>query len=203
MRPLSVVTLVTLLAACSSTSHHKISPAGESVEIPRTWKLACQQSGSCDPRTVSGSVPAKLARPLHFPSIAARRCPASPGHYLATPTFGAMTLGDGHPVRIALDNAGDLRRGQVTMGAGESAGWYSIKTHFVSAPDYQGPFSVRVRRLDSPGPVRLGATPAQPSWAIVPAGPTANGSAGWREVPYFTFLRAPGLLRVAGERADV
>jgi hypothetical protein len=128
-------------------------------------------------------------RALHFPSATATRCPATPGRYVTTPDFGSWSLGKGR-IRVAINNAGDLRHGKVHMGAGV-ARWYGIKTHFFSVPGYQGPFLVRARRLDHPGPIRIGASPAEAGPLLVPSGPTANGS-GWREVPYFTFVKAPG-----------
>jgi hypothetical protein len=92
---------------------------------------------------------------------------------------------------VGIDNPGDLRHGKVRMAPGRGR-WYGIKTHFFSVPGYQGPFLVRTRRLDQAGPVRIGASPASARPLLVRAGPTANGSGGWREVPYFTFVRAPG-----------
>jgi hypothetical protein len=112
--------------------------------------------------------------------------------YLSTPAIGAMAFGAGQPVRIAINDSGDLRHGLVDMGRAVSHGWYAIKSDFVSAPAYQGPFLIRAKRLDRPGPIRLGATPSQRSWTIVPAGPTVNGAAGWRDVPAETFVKAPG-----------
>jgi hypothetical protein len=130
-------------------------------------------------------------RPLHLPSATGTRCPATAGKYVTTPDFGSWSLGNGR-VRVAINNAGDLRHGKVRMAAGGAAGWYGIKTHFFSVPGYQGPFLVRARRLDGPGPIRLGGSPAETGPLLVPSGPTANGSSGWREVPYFTFVKAPG-----------
>jgi len=102
-----------------------------------------------------------------------------------------MALGNG-PVGIVVDNVGDLRHGKVHLAVGEASGWLNLKTHFISFPAYPGPFLVRARRLDRSGPIRLGGTPAQTAPLVVPAGPTPNGSAGWREIPYFTFVKAPG-----------
>ena len=133
----------------------------------------------------------ELRRPLHFPSATGTRCPATPGKYVTTPDFGSWTLGSGR-VRVAINNPGDLRHGKVHMGADGAAGWYAIKTHFFSVPRYQGPFLVRARRLDHSGPIRIGASPAQAAPLVVPSGPTPNGSSGWREIPYSTFVKAPG-----------
>jgi hypothetical protein len=68
----------------------------------------------------------------------------------------------------------------------------SIKTHFFSVPAYQGPFLVRAKRLDQPGIIRLGGVPTDTARLVVPPGQTLNGTNGWREIPYFTFVKAPG-----------
>jgi hypothetical protein len=100
-----------------------------------------------------------------------------------------MALGDG-PVRVLIDNAGDLRHGLVhPAGYG---GWLALKTHFVSLSSYQGPFIVRAKRLDRPGPIKLGATPTEAGPLVVPAGPAPNEAGGSREFPYFTFVKVPG-----------
>src|SRR5437868_11202998 len=57
-----------------------------------------------------------------------------------------------------------------------------LKTHFFSHPAYQGPFLVRAKRLDRPGPIRLGAGPSQTAPLVVPRGQTPNGTNGWREI---------------------
>ena len=153
--------------------------------------IAVGLCGCSASHTARKSLAAKtLGRPLHFPS-ATGACPATAGRYVTTPDFGSWTLGDGR-VRVAVNNAGDLRHGKVHMAAGEAAGWHGIKTHFISVPAYQGPFLVRARRLDHSGPIRIGASPAHAGPLRVAAGPTANGSSGWREAPYFTFVKAPG-----------
>jgi hypothetical protein len=110
---------------------------------------------------------------------------------VTTPDFGSWALGNGL-VRVAINNPGDLRRGEVNMATGGTSGWHGIKTHFFSVPGYQGPFLVRAKRLDRSGPIRIGATPTHAAPLMVPAGPTPNGSAGWRELPYFTFVKDPG-----------
>jgi hypothetical protein len=133
----------------------------------------------------------ELGRPLHFPSTTGTRCPATPGRYVTTPDFGSWTLGSGR-VQVAINNPGDLRHGKVHMATDGAAGWHGIKTHFFSVPGYQGPFLVRARRLDHPGPIRIGPSPAHRGPLVVPSGPTPNGSRGWREVPYFAFVKAPG-----------
>jgi hypothetical protein len=110
--------------------------------------------------------------------------------------FGSRTLALGSgPVRVDIDNVGDLRHGKVNMapgGPGVPPGWYGIKTHFFSFPGYQGPFLVRAKRLDRSAPIRLGASPVQAAPLVVRPGAAPNGSNGWREFPYFTFVKAPG-----------
>lgn len=188
-----------VLAACSSGGLNIRTT--ERRPLPRTgmpqwarYRQACErESDVCTTPGPTGSIPKALSRPLRFPAIAAsRRCPRSPGHFVSTPDFAAVALGHG-PVRIAVDNAGDLRHGEVNLPAArEFGGWYGIKTHFFSLPAYQGPFIVRAARIDSGGDVRLGASPEYRTALVVPPGPTDNGTQGWREVPYFTFVRGPG-----------
>jgi hypothetical protein len=102
-----------------------------------------------------------------------------------------VALGSG-PVRVFINNAGDLRRGRAHLASTGVHGWLALKTHFFTPPAYQGPFLVRATGLDHAGPIALGATPKQPATLFVPSGPAVNGEAGWREFPYFTFVKSPG-----------
>lgn len=194
---LTLMIVAGLLAGCGSGTgsrgtttatkrHTSTAPTSRSAQsgVPRTYQQACMQSGGC---VASGPVPAVLVRPLHFPADHGSNCRASPGGYVATPDFGSMAVGTG-PVRVAINNAGSPRRGFYTAPAGD---WLAIKTHFFSSPSYTGPFLVRAERLDRPGPIELGATPTHGGPLVVPPGAYA-ASAGWREVPYFTFVRTPG-----------
>jgi hypothetical protein len=165
--PLAATLPVLLLAACLGDGNENVSASGTA--------------------SVSGSVPTQLNRPLHFPEVAGARCPASRGRYVVTPDFGSMAIGAG-PVRVAINNAGNPHQG---FHPAAFRGWLALKTHFFSSPSYQGPFLVRAKRLDHPGLVTLGATPTEAAPLLVRAGAYA-GTAGWREVPYFTFVRAPG-----------
>jgi hypothetical protein len=188
--------IMLLVAACSSGSENRYTTITTSaVPLPQwaSYQQACANEGdvcSGPPDSFSGSLPAKLIRPLHFPAATGMRCPATPGQYVSTRDFVAWSLRDG-PVGVAIDNAGDLRHGEVNLAHGPSA-WDNLKTHFFSVPAYQGPFLVRAKRLDRPGPIRVGAGPAQTAPLVVPRGQTPNGTNGWREIPYFTFVKAPG-----------
>jgi hypothetical protein len=192
------LSVMLLSAACSwgGSNSRRPTTASRSAAAPPQWasyRQACESEGVCSgpPESISGSLPAKLIRPLHFPAATDARCPATTGQYVSTPDFGSWALGNG-PVRIAVNNPGNLRHGTVHLATGAASGWLSLKTHFVSAPAYQGPFLVRTKRLDRRGAIRLGATPAQTRPLAVPAGPTPNGTDGRREIPYFTFVKAPG-----------
>jgi hypothetical protein len=160
-----------LLAAC-------FGGGGERASAPATASM-------------SGSVAARLNRPLHFPQLAGTRCPASRGRYVATPTASGIALGSG-PVRVFIDNAGELRGGMAHLASSRFPGWLALKTHFFSVPAYQGAFLVRAKSLDQSGPIALGATPRHAARLFVPSGPAANGLAGWREFPESTFFKAPG-----------
>jgi hypothetical protein len=149
-------------------------------------------SGGASPTPPSSTaVAAKLSRPLHFPRVADGRCPASRGRYVATPTVRGIALGSG-PVRVFVNNAGDLRHGRAHLASTDFPEWLALKTHFFSSPGYQGPFLVRTKRLDRAGPIALGGRPTKAAPLLVPSGPAANGVAGWREFPYSTFVKSPG-----------
>lgn len=92
---------------------------------------------------------------------------------------------------MAVDNAGDLEHGRVSPSR-YRGGWLALKTHFFSRPGYRGPFVVRARSLGAARPIRLGAEPGEAGPLVVRADQGANQAAGWREFPYFTFVRAPG-----------
>jgi hypothetical protein len=191
-----VLGIMLLVAACSSggAKSHTTTTTGLPLPHWASYRQACANEGdvcSGPPDSVSGSLPATLIRPLHFPSATDTRCPATPGRYVTTPDFGSWALGNGL-VRIAVNNPGDVHHGKVHLATGGASGWLNLKTHFFSAPAYQGPFLIRAQRLDRSGPIRLGATPAHAAPLVVPAAPTPDGSAGWREIPYFSFVRAPG-----------
>lgn len=168
-----------LLAGCSShvaeigpTSPRgaESSPSSPSPSSPTT-------GASTRAFAVSG-----LYRPLHFPQEHGERCPVTAGHFVQTPSFGSMTLGSG-AVRVGLDNAGEPRKGFVPSAF---HGWLALKSHFFSFPRYQGPFLVRARAIGRRGHVRIGSSPSKTGPLLVPSG------AGWREQPYFTFVRSPG-----------
>jgi hypothetical protein len=148
-------------------------------------KAASQSAGEQGPPQS-----AKLSRPLHFPRVAGGRCPASRG-YVASPTVRGIALGSG-PVRVFVNNAGDLRHGRAHLASTDFPEWLALKTHFFSSPGYQGPFLVRTKSLDRAGPIALGGRPTEAAPLLVPSGPAANGVAGWREFPYSTFVKSPG-----------
>jgi hypothetical protein len=186
-----------VVALCGCSGSHPAPHTTTAAVAPPTWasyQQACANEGdvcSGPPDSFSGSLPAKLIRPLHLPATTGARCPATPGHVVSAPDFpGVWSLRAG-PVGVAIDNAGDLRHGKVNLARGPS-GWENVKTHVFSVPAYRGPFLVRARRLDRPGPIRLGAGPSQTAPLVVPRGQTPNGTNGWREIPYFTFVKAPG-----------
>ncbi|HEY3578266.1 MAG TPA: hypothetical protein VGK68_09805 [Gaiellaceae bacterium] len=99
-------------------------------------------------------------------------------------------MGSG-PVRVGVDNAGNPHQG---FHPASYHGWLALKTHIVEPPAYHGPFLVRARRLDQPGVIRFGPTPAAnaPLLALGGSIPVGGGRGGWHDIPYFTFVRRPG-----------
>ena len=131
----------------------------------------------------------KLLRPLHPPEASPADCPQSPGRFVQTPEFGSMVVGTG-PVRIGTDGAGNPRQGFHPSG---DHGWLALKTHFDETPaDDEGPFLVRGERLDRPGVIHIGSTPADRAPLLVLGNMHPTGRGRWQDLPYFTFVRTPG-----------
>jgi hypothetical protein len=144
----------------------------------------------------TGTVPALLNRPVRLPVVAAgARCPTTPGTSVQSPVFAGWALGNGLLVRPLIASTGDVRHGITNLDPAGTPGWREFKTLWFSAPQYQGPFVIRAKRLDGGGQIRLGGSgslPTAPAPIVVPPGPTLNGSAGWRTVPAGTWAQRPG-----------
>jgi hypothetical protein len=164
-RPTLAVVAACVLVSCSA--HRSATP---------------QNPASSPPTSLGSTATSSLYRPLHFPRVHGRRCPATPGRFRQTPISGAMTVGTG-AVRVLIANAGQPRPG---FHPASFDGWLALKTHFVSTPAYRGPFLIRARPIGKVGHIRIGSTPAEFGPLLVPAG------SGWREQPYFTFVTSPG-----------
>jgi hypothetical protein len=178
-------------AACASGSSHSL-PSG--LQVPTTYRQACANESAVCVES-SGRVPSVLNRPLHFPLVRpGERCPATPGAPISTPYFAGTALGNG-PVRPLIASAGDVRHGIADLDPTGTPGWREFKTLWFSTPAYQGPFVIRGKRLDRPGPIVLGGSGALPSVVmplVVPPGPTVNGGGGWRTVPSGTWAKNAG-----------
>lgn len=110
-------------------------------------------------------------------------CPVSGKTAVRNTDFSGVAPGLG-PVR-PLTGAGDLTSNT------QQSGWLAIKSLWFSDPTYQGPFLVRIRRLDGSGPAGLLENPLVTSF-FVPAGPTPIGTGGFREVTGATWVKTPG-----------
>lgn len=119
-------------------------------------------------------------------------CPVSRGHSVVTPLTGRLVALGRPPVEVRIDNRGDLRRGLVVLGLTSFRGWFALKTHFFSFRSYQGALRVRVQRIDRSGIARLGAAPTSGASLSAPAGPAAEMISGWRDWPWFTWMRSAG-----------
>lgn len=130
------------------------------------------------------------ARPLRLPVVGrGQACPTSGGTPIAAGGFGGVAQGPGpvHPIGADTHGVAPL------ISATQSPGWLAFKSLWFSEPGYQGPFLVRIRRIDGGGPAGLLDDPQATSF-YVPAGPTLNGTDGYREQPGATWAKAPGCL---------
>jgi hypothetical protein len=140
-------------------------------------------------------VPADLDRPIDVVESSDGGCTATPGRHFATTEFGGIALGVGplrplvSPGRSATEAAknGTL----VFRRAPEHQRWYQLKTLWFSSPAYQGPAWIRGRRLGGRGRIRFGESPELED-PLLSAGPTVNGTNGYREWPGATWITRAG-----------
>jgi hypothetical protein len=116
-------------------------------------------------------------------------CPTSGGSQIRTADFDGIAQGAG-PVRPLVGDA----QGVVPLtNMTQHPGWLAEKSLWFSEPRYQGPFLVRVRRLDGAGPAGLSETPTLTAFYIAST-PTTNAADGYREVPGATWVKTPGCI---------
>ena len=178
--------IAALASACTTGPPAASTTAPRPPAVPTAHPSGAQRQGS-------GSLAALLKRSLHLPVLRpGQPCPATPGRLINTAEFGGIALGVG-PVRpiIAQQPPAVARRGIAYLAPSSAPGWLAIKTLWFSVPAYQGPFVIRARRLDHPGPVGLGGRPTATRFAV-PSGPTPSTFNGWRTVPGGTWVKAPG-----------
>jgi len=133
--------------------------------------------------------------------------------------FGGPALGRG-PVRVVIENRGDIRHGRVRLGSSGHGSPHFISTLWYAVPGYDGPFVVRGARRGRPGRIRVepgshsdGAGPfevrtglnATVNTSITKrrhgrsrnpltgtSVPIVNPAAGYRTVPSRTWVGSPG-----------
>lgn len=125
---------------------------------------------------------------MHFPTLrAGQACPVSPGVTIEAGGFAGFAYGNGlvRPLTAGKD--------VIAYRGNADHPWLAFKTLWFSVPAYQGPFLVRAHRIDGPGPIGLAHDPST-SMMFVPAGPTINGTDGYREATGATWVMKPGCL---------
>ena len=165
-----------------------------SLRVPDRYAAACANEPHVCLGSEHGLVPDLLKRSLHFPVVReGASCPATRGAPVATYTsyFGGTALGDG-PVRVAIGNGGNLRRGQAQLGSTDVPGWFALETLWFAMPSYDGPFVVRGEPLGGSGSIHVDGSPTNASPLVVPPGPTTNTQHGIRVAPVSTWVTSPG-----------
>jgi hypothetical protein len=153
--------------------------------IVRTETFSSPKAAAATSATPSNDQ-ARLTRPLHLPVLhPGQACPVSPETPTHSSVFTGPALGVG-PVHPLADG------NETLISPTNQAGWLAIKSLWVSDPTYQGPFLVRIRRLDGSGPAGVLEDPTVTSF-FVPDGPTWNSEpGGYRAITGATWVKTPG-----------
>lgn len=183
----AAVAAAMMLGACT-TGHARADRPSASSATAAPGVSA--QNGSSTTSTQPNYRAEFTARPLHLPVVGrGQACPTSGGTPIDAGGFGGVAQGKGPVHPIGADTHGDAPLISTT----QSPGWLAFKSLWFSEPGYQGPFLVRIRRIDGGGPAGLLDDPQVTSF-YVPAGPTVNGADGYREQPGATWVKTPGCL---------
>ncbi|MDQ2816344.1 MAG: hypothetical protein M3Z75_32005 [Actinomycetota bacterium] len=178
--------IAALTSACTAGPPAHATARGTQSASPAASHFGAQLQGS-------GSLADILKRPPHFPVLRpGQACPATHGTPITTADFGGIALGNG-PIRpiIAQQPPDVARLGVAYLAPTSAPPWLAIKTLWFSVPAYRGPFVIRAKRLDRPGPIDLGGQPTTAPIAV-PAGPAISTFSGWRTVPGGTWVKSPG-----------
>lgn len=175
-----------ILTACTSggrTTAPKSTPASSRASQSPT------SNGSSGVKPPPPNYRAELSRPLHFPVLRpGQSCLTSRGIVINGSDFGrSVALGPGPVHPLGADGVANL------ISRTQQPGWLALKTLWVSEPRYQGPFLVRIQRIDGGGPAGLLENPRLTSF-YVPPGPTALGTDGYREITGATWVKTPGCI---------
>lgn len=134
---------------------------------------------------------AALRRPWAQATIpAGRPCPVTVAVTQPDPHLGPL-LGDGPARPAGLGPNARLRYfSPAEHSDWRDQSWGGQKVLWSVDPEYSGPVLVRGRRLDGPGELAF-EDPAQPE-LLLNTDPYEGRSGGWKDIPSFTRLRAPG-----------
>jgi hypothetical protein len=120
-----------------------------------------------------------------------QRCPADRGRSFDNGQFGGIALGTGVVRPLISTQGGRQRAGVIPFKHTRNGKWWQVKTLWFAFPRYRGPALIRGRRLDGNDRIAFGERPSLIDPQL-PAGPTLNGTGGWREWPGATFIRHLG-----------
>lgn len=180
-----------ILSACTQSRHSAVPSSTYTRSQGPSPHISNGSPGGTHSPSASPNYRAKLAaRPLHLPVLRrGQACPTSRGVAIHAGGFDgfAQGLGPVHP--LGGDGPGEA----ALISDTQHAGWPAFKTLWFSQPSYQGPFLVRIRRLDRAGPAGLLENPQLTSF-YTPRGPTTNGIDGYREITGATWVETPGCI---------
>lgn len=137
--------------------------------------------------TVQGTLPAAVGRELHRPLDLPRvapggTCPVTPGTDYNGPVVGGDRYGES-PAWLVIGDRGDPPRGIAQLGIPDRKGWLAAENVLLVDSSYQGPVTVRARRLDGSGLVSLGGNPGSSTYVLPVAGQPAAPMTIWTKTP--------------------
>jgi hypothetical protein len=161
----------------------RIAPVAGLAAVLASILLTAASAGASDPW-------AKLRRPLHIPHIApGSPCPVTPARHVSTMFGPAQGPGPVYPVGSfpTLTFIYPPQPDQVWYGSK----WSGQKVLWIARPSYRGPILIRGRQLDGSHGLRFEGGP-DPARELRYAAGVGSGFRGWRAMPSYTRLRAPG-----------
>lgn len=178
--------VVCMLTACSAAAPAQVLGNPAQSQLSPTVTVSTQQPDTLE---------SLRRRTLQLPTLApGQPCPRAQGR-IVSPEI-APAIGHGPIYAAGLGEAGILDFGYPPPKESGFYGseWSGQKVLWAQAPSYRGPVLIRGRQLDGPNELRFseGKQPPLELWLRAYDATGNEQLTGWRYMPSYTRLRAPG-----------